>query len=138
MENGITKGAREAVQAACGEGHLSVAQWLLERGDVQYPHFAMNCANFSRSPGHCTFLEKYDTGLFPAVDPSRVGQSNQTAIDRATNNGHFHVLEFLHSVAVQMQKEGRSERPTCTNWAQPDSPDDEASPTMASSSGESG
>ncbi|KAG3066889.1 hypothetical protein PC128_g13405 [Phytophthora cactorum] len=38
-------------------------------------------------------------------------------MDRATNNGHFHVLEFLHSVAVQMQKEGRSERPTCTNWA---------------------
>ncbi|EGZ19576.1 hypothetical protein PHYSODRAFT_489989, partial [Phytophthora sojae] len=36
--------AREAVQVACGQGHLPVVQWLLERELVQYPHFAMGCA----------------------------------------------------------------------------------------------
>ncbi|KUF89862.1 hypothetical protein AM587_10005822 [Phytophthora nicotianae] len=147
VENRVTKGAREGVRAACGEGHLNVVQWLLERVDVQYPHFAMNCAIRqghldivkylckvgivnepslmvidAASNGHVHmikwFLENYGTeDLFPTVDPSRVGPSSQTVMDRAANNGHLHILELLHSVAVEMQKEGKNGAPTCTNWA---------------------
>ncbi|POM72896.1 Hypothetical protein PHPALM_10322 [Phytophthora palmivora] len=146
VENGITKGAREAVQAACSEGHLRIVQWLLERGGVSYPHFAMNCAihgghldivkylseagityGSSRmmfdaaSYGHMEVIEwlveKYDTGLFPTIDSSRVVRSNQSAMDRAASNGHLHVLEFLHSLAMEMQHQGKSGGPTCSNWA---------------------
>ncbi|GMF17105.1 unnamed protein product [Phytophthora fragariaefolia] len=141
---GVTKGAREAVQVACGEGHLPVVRWLLERKLVQYPHFAVGCAireghldvvkylhevGISYQPSRmlidaasCGQLgvvkwlcDKFDRGsLFSA---SHGALSDNSAMDRAAGNGHWHVLEFLYSIAVSMRMTGQSGGPTCSEWA---------------------
>ncbi|OWZ22726.1 hypothetical protein PHMEG_0002521 [Phytophthora megakarya] len=146
VEKGITKGTREAVQAACSAGHLDVVKWLLVHSEVCYPHFAISFAIRqghldiikhlcevgagyepsrmmvdSASFGHLHvvkwILKKYGLGLLSLSEVSQFEQSRPNAMDRAASNGYLHILKFLHSVAMDMQREGEGGDHTCSDSA---------------------
>ncbi|KAL3661966.1 LON peptidase N-terminal domain and RING finger protein 2 [Phytophthora oleae] len=107
-----------AANYAIHQGHLHIVTYLCEAGLAYKPERMMlDAASYGHLHVIKWFLEKYGNKLFPSVDPSRIERPSQSAMDRAASNGHFHVLEFLHALAVDMQANEKSGGPTCTNWA---------------------
>ncbi|KAK1931929.1 putative ankyrin repeat protein [Phytophthora citrophthora] len=125
LERGDVSYPHSAMKLAVENGHLDIVKYLCEIDLACKPkRMMLSAALFGHLHVIQWLLEKYDNQLFPWIDPStattpsnRTQRSSQSAMDKAAGNGHFHIVKFLHELAVEMQAKGESGYPTCTTWA---------------------
>ena len=75
----------ETMDAAAGNGHLDIVEWLHENDDDGCTHDAMDLA---ASNGFLNVVEW--------LHNNRHEGSSQSGMDKAAENGHFGIVKFLH------------------------------------------
>ncbi|GMF17106.1 unnamed protein product [Phytophthora fragariaefolia] len=117
-EHNLGQFAPYAMSNAIYQGHLDIVEYLNEEGISDLPSKMMKIAAGNAHLDIVKWLyEEYDNDdLFPPYDPltDNRDMSKQTAMDEAAINGHLHVLEYLHAIAVSNKESGENGGPTCS------------------------
>jgi hypothetical protein len=127
ISNLVDTEGRCPLMYACGEGHLSVCQWLVEHGDVDYQRQddrGRSCLIYACRNGHVEIVEwllsilspaSTITGWHPLHFACSIGhldvvkvllQYNQSTGQVLTNTGHSALFMAMHSTrnSIEMMK----------------------------------
>ena len=89
----VDKNGRCPLMYACGEGHLSICEWLIEREDVDYHRRddgGRSCLIYACRSGHPELVKL----LLPILSPTKT-KTGWHAIHFATAAGHLFAVKIL-------------------------------------------